>query len=61
MSPYVCAPREGLSWEASLPRNSTEESTPWLVHVAATNYRVHVREHVCERICVYVWRGGGLK
>lgn len=40
-----------LSWEASPFRNSTEESTPWLVRVAATNYR--------DCVCVCAHRGSG--
>ena len=41
----------GLSQEASPFRNSTEESSPWPVHVAATNYRDCVCVCVCVRGC----------
>ena len=53
----VCAlgGRLGLSREASPFRNSTEESSPWPVHVAATNYRDC--ECVCVCVCAWVLKG----
>jgi len=43
---YVCVLLTGKWVGLGALRNSTEESPPWPVHVAATNYRD------CECLCV---------